>query len=35
MLVDTCALSRGLIGETGWLPVVGQQFFNAIRGVRW
>jgi len=27
--------SRGSIGEAGWLPVVGQQFFEAIRRVRW
>ena len=35
MMVDTCALSRGSIAEAGWLPLVGQQFFDAIRRVRW
>jgi hypothetical protein len=35
LLVDSCALSRSSIGEAGWLPVVGQQFFDAIRRVRW
>ena len=34
MLADRFALSLGSIGETAWLPFVGQQFFDAIRRVR-